>query len=171
MRRLDSLEAELLAFVTGDTEIKSWRSVDWEKVGEEVYLPSWRSVTAEYNQALQGVRPVDFPQVASDLIAFGKRFTPKSQLPGVDVLKRRAAESVGAAFALALHKHGWLLRADPGEPFRFIRDETRVEPFSILNKLNSGELSKEAWEQQCRDAGFADWDLAPPLPLQVNLDV
>jgi hypothetical protein len=164
LRRLDSLEAELLAFVTGDTEIKSWRSIDWEKVGEEVYLPSWRSVTKEYNQGLQGVRPIDFPQVAADLIAFGKRFTPKSELPAVDVLKQRAIESIGAAFAMALHNHGWLLRADPGEPFRFFRDETCIEPFSILNKLNSGELSKEAWEQQCRDGGVADWDLGATSP-------
>jgi hypothetical protein len=60
---------------------------------------------------------------------------------------------------MALHNHGWLLRADPGEPFRFFKDGATIEPFSVLSKLNSGELSKEAWEQQCREAGFAGWDL------------
>ena len=159
LRRLDALEAELLAFVTGKTEIRSWRSVDWEKVGEEVYLPSWRSTVSQYDQGLQGVRPIDFPQAAADLIALGKRFTAKSELPSVDVLKQRGVQAVGAAFSMALHAHGWVLRADPGEPFRFFRGEARIEPFSVLNKLSSGELSKETWEQRCREAGFADWDL------------
>src|SRR5260370_2790138 len=159
LRKLDSLEAELLAFVTGKSEIKSWPSVDWERVGDEVYLPSWERAASEYQQGLQGVRPRDFPQIAADLIAFGRRFSAKTELPSPDVLKQRAVQAVGTAFAKALHEHGWALRADPGEPFRFFRGESQIEPFSVLSKLNSGELSKEAWEQQSLEAGVGEWDL------------
>lgn len=159
LRGLDSLEAELLAFITGKSEIKSWRSVVWEKVGEEVYLPSWQKAASKYQQELQRVRPADFPQIAADLIAFGRRFSEKTELPPADVLKGRASQVVGAAFAKALHERGWALRADPGEPFRFFQGEARIEPFSVLDKLSSGELSKEVWEQQCRTMGIADWDL------------
>ena len=159
LRELDSLEAELLAFLTGKSEIKSWRSVVWEKIGDEVYLPIWEKTASRYLQGLQGTRPIDFPQIASDMIAFGRRLSEKTDLPFPDVLKQRTSEAVGAALAKALHEHGWALRADPGEPFRFFQGESRIEPFSVLGKLSSGELSREAWEQQCHDIGIADWDL------------
>jgi len=159
LRGLDSLEAELLAFITGNSEIRSWRSVVWERVGDEIYLPSWEKAASKYQQGLRGVRPTDFPQIAADLIAFGRRFTEKTELPSPEVLKQRASQVVGAAFAKALHEHSWALRADPGEPFRFFRGEARIEPFSVINKLTSGEFSKEAWEHQCHEMGIADWDL------------
>ena len=159
LRGLDALEAELLAFITGRPEIKSWRSVDWERVGNEVYLPNWKETAAEYQQGLQGLKPIDFPQITSDLIGFGKRFSKKGELPSPDVLKQRASQAVGAAFAKALHKNSWALRADPGEPFRFFKGGAQIEPFSVLNQLASGELSKDAWEQKCRETGFAYWDL------------
>jgi len=161
LRGLDSLEAELLAFITGNSEIKSWRSVVWEKVGDEVYLPSWEKAASKYREGLQGVHPTDFPQIAADLIAFGRRFSEKTELPSPDALKQRASQVVGAAFAKALHERGWALRADPGEPFRFLRGDAQIEPFSVINKLGSGELSRETWEQHCRETGIADWDLGP----------
>jgi hypothetical protein len=162
LRQLDGLEGELIAFMTGNTEMKSWKSVGWEQVGDRVYLPSWRKAALQYSQGLQGIRPIDFPQVAADLIAFGKRFTAKSELPSPEVIKARAVEAIGAAFAVKLHGHGWVLRADPGEPFRFLRGEAQIEPFAVLNKLKSGELSKETWIEQCHAAGIADWDLGTP---------
>jgi len=169
LRGLDSLEAELLTFITGRSEIKSWRSVVWEKVGDEVYLPSWVKVASKYQQGLQGVRPTDFPQIAADLAAFGRRFSEKTELPSPDVLEQRASEATGAAFAKSLHEHGWTLRADPGEPFRFFRGAAQIEPFSVLKKLSSGEISKEVWKQQCHETGIADLDLgATNSPVSSN---
>jgi heat shock protein HtpX len=165
LRSLDALEAELLASATGKTEIRTWRSVLWERVGEEVYLPNWRRTATEYACGLQGLRPIDFPQIAADLAAFGRRFSSKSELPSNEVLTQRAVEIAGSAFALALYDHGWNLRADPGEPFAFFRKDTRIEPFSMLQKLGSGELAKDAWEQQCREAGVAEWDLGDSSPV------
>jgi heat shock protein HtpX len=162
LRNLDALEAELLASATGKSEIKNWRSVDWEKVGEEVYLPNWKKAAKEHNAGLLGVHPVEFPLIAGDLAAFGRRIASKTELPSKEVLAQKAIEAVGSAFAIALYRHGWTLRADPGEPFRFFRGDIHMEPFSVLNKLQSGELSRDGWEQQCRDAGIADWDLGTP---------
>jgi heat shock protein HtpX len=164
LRGMDSLEAELLAFITGKSEIKSWRSVVWEKVGDEVYLPSWEKTVLKHRQGLQGLRPADFPQITADLIAFGRRFSEKTELASPDILKERASQVVSVALAKALHEHGWTLRADPGEPFRFFRGEGRIEPFSVLTKLRSGELSREVWEQECREMGIADWDLGATNP-------
>jgi hypothetical protein len=162
LRNLDALEAELLASATGKTEIKSWRYVLWEKVGEEVYLPNWNRAAAEHTSSLRGVRPVDFPQIAADLVAFGRRLVSRTELPSNEALAQQTVETVGSAFAMALHRHGWMLRADPGEPFCFFREDARIEPFSVLNRLQSGEISKEAWEQQCHGEGFGDWDLGAP---------
>jgi Zn-dependent protease with chaperone function len=162
LRNLDALEAELLASATGKSEIKNWRSVDWEKVGEEVYLPNWKKAAKEHNAGLLGVHPAEFPLIAGDLAAFGRRIASKTELPSKEVLAQKAIEAVGSAFAITLYRHGWTLRADPGEPFRFFRGDIRMEPFSVLNKLQSGELSRDGWEQQCRDAGIADWDLGTP---------
>ena len=163
LRKLDTLEGELLASATGRTEIKTWRSVDWEKVGEEVYLPNWRSTATKNAAALQGLHPIDFPQIAADPVAFGRRFALKSEFPSKEVLTQRAVEIAGSAFAVALQDHGWKSHADPGEPFVFLRNDVRIEPFSILQKIGSGEVSKVAWEQQCLEAAIADWDLGQLL--------
>ena len=165
LSRLDSLEAALLASATGKKEIQAWRSVDWEKVGEEVYLPNWSKAAAAYASGLRGVRPADFPQIAGDMVAFGRRLTKPGELPSREALVQRTVEAVGSAFAVALQNHGWTLRADPGEPFRFFRGNAWVEPFAVLNRLSADELSREAWQQQCIDLAMADWDLgAAPTP-------
>jgi heat shock protein HtpX len=160
LRNLDVLEARLLAKMTGNPEVQSWSSVEWERLGEKVYLPSWTKMLSENSSALQGVRPADFPAISRDLIAFGKRIKPpKNWLPAGEEWGDLATQTIGAALAVQLHRRGWILQISPGEPVRFTLGSFFVQPFSILLDLNSGELAKENWKKLCVDAKLGDLDL------------
>jgi heat shock protein HtpX len=159
LRNLNGLEADLLVFATGKPELRTWRNVGWERVGEEVYLPNWKKVATEHAAGLKGAKPTDLPNIASDLFAFGQRFVPKTELPSRDVIVHRAQGAVSSAFAIALHEHGWKLQNNLGEPIRFTLGDKQIEPFNVVRKLESGELTKDAWEKECEESNLADWDL------------
>jgi len=159
LRNLDQIETALLVRIFDREQVKSFRAVPWDRVNEEVYLPAWRNTALQSSEGLRGVTPLDFPVIAADLPAFGRRFTnPKHYLPPDD-LARAAREHLCGTFALKLHQQGWQVYAPPGEPIVLQKGDWRIEPFNILMQLKEGKTGVEDWKSLCQATGIADLDL------------
>jgi hypothetical protein len=61
--------------------------------------------------------------------------------------------------AVALHARGFAVRAMPGHSVRLERGDVSIAPFSALGDLASGEMTTEAWRDQCDRAGITNLDL------------
>lgn len=151
-------EKQLLASLVGQEAVAKLEKVDWDQVGAKVYVPQWKSLVREQVAALTGVVPEWLPQLAKEMPVFVRRLRIEVDLTP-EQRHRLAIAVVGAALALAFNQQGWTLHAMPGVPISFWRDETVVEPFAVLPGLLSGELTADAWVQQCREAGIARVDL------------
>ena len=159
LRNLDQMETALLAQIFDREQVKGFRSIPWNRVSEEVYLPAWRTTASNGSEGLRGVTPMDFPMIAADLPAFGKRFTnPRHYLPPDDLAKA-GREHLCCAFALRLYQGGWQIWAPPGEPIVLLKGGSRIEPFNVLTELKEGKIDAESWKNLCQANGITDWDL------------
>lgn len=108
-------------------------------VGSLAELPS--RIDSLANQTVQGMDDAD-PELAREV---------KSAL---------TVHMIGQSLALALHRRGWELLAEPGEEMVMRKGDASVEPFLVVQQLASGELPAEGWREACRQAGIEDLTLA-----------
>jgi hypothetical protein len=149
----------MLAQMTANPNIRTFRTMAWDKVWEEVYVPAWREMVSKHIKELRGIRPADIPKMLGDLAKFGQKFTSPSELPPVEELKRRGIQALGMALGSCLHDHGWRLEVGENDLLSFNKDEWTIRPFEAINNLAVGELSAEEWTRQCEQMGIADWDM------------
>lgn len=155
------MEKRMLMALADQTKIQALKPVKWEDVPLQVYVPAWEDLVRQNASGLAGVTPGAFPEIAKDLVPFGKKLfaaeVQKGEITSPEELTQRAAGTLGAALAFALHRQGWELRALPGEDVCFARNDSVVKPFVVIRQLAGGELEPEAWRQQCAAAGI--WEL------------
>jgi heat shock protein HtpX len=65
----------------------------------------------------------------------------------------------GSALAVALARAGYTVNCFPGAPVTFHKEGQSLDPFTILPRLITSELSADAWRQQCAELGIAGADL------------
>lgn len=152
------LEARMLSMLTGKNAT-ALKPVEWEETGEGIYLPEWRRLIQPHTATLLGIAPGALPELAKAPTEFGGKLLLAGQLPPPEELPNRAVAVLGAALAVALDAHGWILRTGPGEPIRFARDQVSIEPFRVVSQLANGQLDATAWQQQCAAWGIAELDL------------
>jgi hypothetical protein len=153
LENVPALEERLLKVMVK----KNLKSLDWDAVGPQVYIPAWTKLVAEHGKALQGVTPADLPQLAADAAALANRFAGTAVKPA-DRLQL-AVNVTGAALAMALQKQGWTLHTEPGAKVAMRKEGAAIEPFSILSRLANGALTADAWRQTCAAAGLSTLDL------------
>jgi heat shock protein HtpX len=155
---LPELERRLAQFLTS----ASLRPIDWSNVGPHVYPPKWRSVVHRHKRALAGLSLGSVPQAISDLPSFSNQFLdPPGILLNREQRKSMAVSVVGVALALVLYETGWQLNALPGY-LEFQRNEQKVEPFTFVASLASGETTPEQWQAFCNEAGITEMQLVRP---------
>jgi Zn-dependent protease with chaperone function len=151
LRDLPRLEEALVANMLADWFAAKVQPVTWEEAGTRVYLPGWREHATKHATVLGELTPLALPSVAQKLVDFSARL----KLTEEDGEQTEAACTiVGSALAVRLHDLGWMCDAMPGKPIAFSRDGRTIEPFGVMRRLRAGELTSEAWEAQCRDAGI-----------------
>jgi hypothetical protein len=151
LRDLPRLEEALVANMLADWFAAGVQPVTWEEAGTRVYLPGWREHATKHATVLGELTPLALPSVAQKLVDFSARL----KLAEEDGEQTEAACTiVGSALAVRLHDLGWMCDAMPGKPIAFSRDGRTIEPFGVMRRLRAGELTSEAWEAQCRDAGI-----------------
>jgi Zn-dependent protease with chaperone function len=159
LSNVEDVERSLLVFMAGKDSVRALKPIQWEEVGEQVYLPMWENTVRQHPDALAGVTPSSLPELTKDLSGFGQRLVAPGTEPLTPEKLSHYADSVlGSTVALALKGQGWELHAIPGE-FYFQRDDLKVSPFTIIRGLASGELNAEDWLALCSDAGIEDLDL------------
>jgi hypothetical protein len=134
--------------------------VAWDEVGGKIWIPTWETYAGNYAKVLAGITPSSLPELSQNLDAFschlrdsdGEDLAPEEH-------RQQAVAILGVAIALALSRNGWELRALPGEDVICEHAETLINPFDIVPKLVSGELTPEAWQEFSVGAGIADLDL------------
>jgi heat shock protein HtpX len=154
------LEKQLLVTLAGADTVAKLQPVNWDQVGEQVFLPQWRELAKKHTRALTGVTAADLPAHAQSLADFAKRFKPTAEpYASEDDLRAVASGTLGAAIALALHARAHPLECEPGAPVAFQCGQQRIEPFSALEQLASGKLTADDWRQRCAAFGISDVDL------------
>jgi Zn-dependent protease with chaperone function len=157
LRDLPRLEEVLVANMLVEWFAAKVQPVTWEEAGTRVYLPGWRERTAKHVNVLSTMTPLAMPGAAKALANFAARL----HLTREDGEHTEAAAViVGSALAVRLHDLGWECDSLPGRPIAFTRDGKTIEPFHIMGRLRAGELTADAWEAQCRDAGIETTTLA-----------
>lgn len=161
------LEAQLLTSMFGHEPVVKLRPVDWEEVGNQVYLPMWEGLMRQHAGALKGITPLAFPRLAGEIESFGdelgkaisKTFSPEEAA-------RYGSAVIGASLSVALRHRGWSIEAPPGDAVTLRPSdaqgdsaENALEPFNILEQLKSGTLTAETWEGRCAALGIGDLDL------------
>jgi heat shock protein HtpX len=153
---VDDLEKRWLAMVAGEEKVRVLKPVKWDEAGTRVFLPLWENMVGEQAAVLKGVTPRTLPELARDLTAPASKVkNPPGELPGPEQRAEIAADALGAAIALTLHRQGWTIHALPGELY-FQRGDLRIEPFMVCRRLASGELTPETWYEQCAREGLSD---------------
>jgi heat shock protein HtpX len=147
LRELPSLEASLVTAIWSDPQAAAaFQSVSWEESGARVFVPWWKQNATEHADAWSNVTPPRIVEAVSTLV--------RRTNGGDDERQAFATHVAGAALAARLHDLGWMCDATPGKPIAFVRDGKTIEPFTVVTKLQKGELSAAEWAEECRAAGL-----------------
>lgn len=155
LNNVPDLERGLLDIAVSPN-LKKARLVAWAQVPELVWLPNWRAEVSRQTRALQGATVRDIASLYREPQTMARQlvFSP-GYLPDNEQRNREARRVVGIALAVALVSAGWRMRGDLGDPITCTREAETIEPFSLLAKLESVELTPEAWQEYCERLGIS----------------
>ncbi|HVR38327.1 MAG TPA: M48 family metalloprotease [Thermoanaerobaculia bacterium] len=151
LRDVDEIERGMLAAID-PVLAPTLKDLPWQDAVTKVFAPNWRERIAEEEKVL---RDIVWPDLGT-LAAAMPVFAGKLLLVGVPVNERTqvATALVGCALATRLFDAGWACDTAPGRPIVFANGEQRIDPFEVMPRLMRGELSADAWREQCRVAGL-----------------
>jgi heat shock protein HtpX len=157
LERTQTLERGLLAEVGGEALVKDLKDLDWNDAGAKVYLPQWRQITTTHTVVFSGVTATQLPELFKKSKSFREHFQKLAQR-GLqdDELLRTLGGAAGCALAVTLAQRGFELSCELGMPIAFRRGDVQLEPFTVIDNLQNGSLTPEAWQRQCVEAGIAD---------------
>lgn len=159
IENLPRVESQLISSWLPDKS-KPLKPIQWNDTGFAVLLPSWQKMSAQASNALDGIALENLHYVASKLDAFALKLDMlKTGLPWQDPVRRYASGVLGAAVACALHARGWAIQTAPGEVW-LSNGSHRLNPFSIVNRITSGEVKESEWKEM-----IASYGLDPSMPL------
>jgi hypothetical protein len=158
--QLPSLEGSLLKKfmpALADVELKS---VPWETVAEEVFVPRWRKQVAPHVTVLSSTTlSALFALVAEPKEISNKIENPPGMLLNMAQRDTKALEILSCALALCFFDNGWKLVYQPGLLYLEC-SESKVEPGAIISAMKAGKLSAAEWESTCAKWGIGGKPLA-----------
>jgi heat shock protein HtpX len=162
---LPELEASMLKRFVPALKEKELKQVDWEAIGREVYVPSWRKQIVQFSSVLTVKTLADLPALVAEPkpLALLILNPPKGQLT-YEQREARARDVLFMTFALGLVDNGWLVRSQPGVMY-FERDDKKIEPGKVISELKSGKMTAGAWLTFQVENAIGNW----PLTLQETL--
>lgn len=155
-----SLERELLVLSFGADKSGKLKDIRWEDALETVFVPAWREQCKEHARGLAGIHLGALPDLVGNQSGLISRF--KDSVPtGLpeEQLAPAIAGIIGSAVALVLKSMNFTISSDIGYPVTARAGSIAIEPFSLVHKLASGEIKKDAWTALCNEAQLTDVDL------------
>jgi len=125
--------------------------VSWDRVLIDVYVPTWQEETDYQKDALRGMTMVDVPEQFSNGSLVQRLKNPPDMVADEPQRVDIARNVVGCALCLVLLKNGWTFHALPGEMYAE-KDGQKVEPFTVVQKLDRRQLTVEQWKEICSRA-------------------
>lgn len=160
MAGVQRLEGELLLdTVAGAVEVRRLTPVEWNEVGDRVYIPMWEAWVQSHGADLLGHTIDSIAEEAGtlrDAVANVRATQDEERYSAEAERIRNRISTLGAAFALALTRLGWSIRAQPGEPILMRGPSGTIDPFRTVQALASGELDATAWRTRCVELGTVD---------------
>lgn len=149
LNNVPELERDLLGLVVSP-ELRKARPVAWPQVPGLVWLPNWRAEVSRQARALRGAVVADAASLCREpqTVARELVFRP-GYLPDREQRYAEARRIIGIALAVAFVDAGWEMRGDLGDPITCTREGETIEPFDLVAKLQSGDLTPEAWGDFC----------------------
>lgn len=139
--------------------------IQWSEVGERVYQPIWRKETQAAAAHCSPLTVEALGQQASALYeTLGAKLLPEWEVASSEVRQLRGTWVIGAALAVALSQAGWATDAAPGEPVTLRGPVGALDPFGTVQALVKGELSAEAWAEQCERLGIVGVEMLGSAP-------
>jgi hypothetical protein len=139
--------------------------IQWSEVGERVYQPIWQKETQAAAAHCNPLTVAALGRQASALYeTLGAKLLPEWETVSTEVRQLRGTWAVGAALAVALAQAGWATDAAPGEPVMLRGPVGALDPFGTVQALVKGELSAEAWSQQCERLGIVGVEMLGSAP-------
>ena len=145
-------------------------SIQWSEVGERVYQPIWQK---EVQSAAAHCSPLTVATLGQRVSALsetlGTKLLPEGSTAPAEARQLRGNWSLGSALAVALSQAGWVTQAPPGEPVTLKGPAGAVDPFGAVQGLVKGELSPEAWAQECERLGIAGVEMLSVGPAKARV--
>jgi Zn-dependent protease with chaperone function len=158
---VEEVEVELLAAISQGLDVPSLRSVSWDQIGPDGYLPAWRALAQECGSLLENYTVERLPELVARLNEIAQRMRdPKGMLLTREQRTQRAAQLLWRALTVALCDQGWWLHATPGE-FYLERAGERLAPAAVVTQIRSGAITANAWTKQCQSYGISEVSLMP----------
>jgi hypothetical protein len=153
---LETTEARLLEFVIRPKlDLTGFKRIGWNRIGSAAVLPAWKAFIQDFSKLLSGVAAESLPDAVGDLRSLGSHIPdPKGMLMTREQRDQRAAGLLAMALGVLLAEKGWEVHAQPGEFYLGCGSE-RLNPFSLIQDLARGRLTREAWIEKCRSWGIA----------------
>ena len=156
------LELQLIQWIAPGSDASRLKRLDWAAVGQEVYVPIWKSFVGEHSSVLEGITVASLPAAMKTIPGISSRMRdPAGTLLTREQREHRAGNVFWMAFALALMNEGWELHTQPAE-FYLFRGEQRLNPIERFAELRSGAKDGVGWAEWCRSLGISDLPLVTP---------
>jgi Zn-dependent protease with chaperone function len=156
---LPEAELELLRFQVRGSDLGKLPAVGWDAVADITLPKHWREVAFEHAGKLPALTVAEFaaqrervPQLAAAL-----------RQPGKDTERLAHARHVLCALlAFRLHAAGFAVNSPPGYPVVLFRGERALQPFDLLDPVDQGGISDDAWRALCTEERIGELPLAGP---------
>jgi Zn-dependent protease with chaperone function len=159
------LERALIAPALADAGRRPLPPIQWSEVGERVYQPIWQKETQGAAAHCSPLAVEALGERASALSeALGAQRLPEGGAAPAETRQLRGSWALGSALAAALSQAGWATEAPPGEPVTLRGPAGSLDPFATVQALVKGELSAEAWAEQCERLGIAGLEMLRGRP-------
>jgi hypothetical protein len=152
---LPDLERRWLESVADPGGVEKLRTVAWDAVLLQVFLPEWRAAIEGNADVLRGVT---FDLLGQVIAQTRKRAARLELPPGLeDTWKSRATTFhwlLSVAMAVALEREGWTIEAPPGAQVSARLGGLEIRPFEVIEALRTGSKSTEEWREEASRMGL-----------------
>ena len=148
------VELQMLQHLNPKRNMAELKTVSWENIGTDVWVPLWRRFAEGEAALLKGLTVSALPEAVKNLREMGSHIRdPKGILLTPEQRAQRAGALLGMAFGLALIEAGWQLYAQPGESY-FQHGADKIDPFETVQRLAAGTLTGSDWLERSKALGI-----------------